>query len=162
MLNDTSDVRFDHLSHRTRVFHATRFKKDRPLAKGFYRRHVMAYEQHGSSLSCDTLHFPQTLLLKLRIADRENLVHDKDLRFEVGSNGEGETHIHPARVAFNGRVEEIIDLSEINDLVEFFRDLGPLHPEYRTVQVNVFSTRQLGVETGAHLQERADTPVHFR
>ena len=69
-------------------------------------------------------HLAQALLLERRVADRQHLVHQQDLRLQVRGDGEGQPHVHAARVALDRRVEELLDLGEGDDLVELARDLG--------------------------------------
>ena len=72
----------------------------------------------------DVLHLAEALLLELGVADRQHLVDDQDLRLEMRRHGEGEPHVHAARVALDRRVEELLDLGEGDDLVELALDLG--------------------------------------
>ena len=106
--------------------------------------------------SRDLAHLPQRLALEGGVADREHLVDEQDLRLEVGGDGEGEPHRHPARVALHRRVEEALDLGELDDLVEAGADLGPAHAEDRAVEEDVLAPGQLRVEAGADLEQRAD------
>ena len=69
----------------------------------------------------DLVHLAQRLALEGGVADREHLVDEQDLGLEVGGDGEGEPHLHAARVALDRRVEEALDLGELDDLVEAAR-----------------------------------------
>src|SRR5205807_6188671 len=71
-------------------------------------------------------------------------------------------HVHPARVALHRGVDEPLDLGERDDLVELRLDLAPPHPEHRAVQVDVVAARELRVETGADLEQRADGAADAR
>ena len=77
----------------------------------------------------------------------------------MSRDGEGKPDLHPARVSLDGRVEEPCNFGELHDLVEPSLDVRSSHPEYRPVQVHVLPPRQLGVETGAHLQQRPHLPT---
>src|SRR5262245_5244394 len=72
---------------------------------------------------------------------------------------ECQTDRHTARVPLYGRVEEALDAGELDDLVELPLDLLSLHPEDRTVEVDVFATGELGMESRSHLEEAADAPA---
>jgi hypothetical protein len=106
----------------------------------------------------DLAHLSEALALEGRVADRENLVHDQDLRLQVRRHGEREPQLHPARVALDRRVDEALDVGERDDLVELPLDLLALHPEDRAVEEDVLATRQVGVEAGADLEQRPDAP----
>jgi hypothetical protein len=74
----------------------------------------------------------------------------------VGGDGEREPDVHPARVALDGRVDELADAAELDDLVELGADLPPAHAEDRAVQIRVLASGQLGMEPGADLEDAAD------
>jgi len=67
----------------------------------------------------------------------------------ISRDREGQTDVHPAGVAFYRGIQEPADLGEVDDGVELLTDLGPLHPQDRAVEEDVFSPGQLGVELGA-------------
>src|SRR5271166_5728505 len=114
----------------------------------------MAHEQDGAPLlSCNVMHLPETLLLKFRVAHCEHFFYDQDFRLQMGSDGEGEPHIHTAAVAFHWRIEEFFDLSERNDLVELCLNLGAAHPENRTIQIDVLASGQFRVKAGADFKQ---------
>ena len=73
----------------------------------------------------DVLHLAQALLLERGVADGEHFVDDQDLRLQVGGHRESQPHVHPAGVALDRRVEELLDLGEVDDLVELAPDLRP-------------------------------------
>src|ERR1700723_822074 len=112
----------------------------------------MTYDQNCSSLLRHILHLPEAFFLKLRIPDRKHLIHDKDLRLEVGGHGESEANIHPRTVAFNRGIEKFLDLGEGYDFIEPPFDLLLSHPEDRTVKKDVLPTCQLRMEASAHLE----------
>ena len=76
-------------------------------AEGSHRLHVVTDKQHRPTLSGDALHLTETLLLERRVTDREHFVDDQDLRLEVGGDGERKSHVHAARVALDGSVQEL-------------------------------------------------------
>ena len=57
-------------------------------------------------------HAAEALLLELGIADGEHLVDDQDLRLQVRRHGERESHVHPARVPLDRRVDVLLDSGE--------------------------------------------------
>jgi hypothetical protein len=109
----------------------------------------------------DVLHLAETLLLELCVADREHLVDEQDLRLQVRRDRESEPDLHPARVALDRRVEELLDAGELDDRVELALDLGAAHAQDRAVQVDVLAAGQLRVEAGADLEQRADPPAQL-
>ena len=116
----------------------------------------MADEQHGAPAAGDVLHLAEALLLKARVADGQHLVDDQDLRVEMRRHGEGQAHVHAARVALHRRVQEAADLAELDDLVELALDLGPRHAEDGAVQLDVLAAGELG--DGSRCPPRAGSP----
>ena len=97
----------------------TRTEMDRARTKRLNGSHVMADKQHGSSCAGDFGHFAKAFFLKLGVADRQDFVDNENLGLEMGGDGEGEAHIHAARIALDRRIEESLDFGEGDDLVEF-------------------------------------------
>jgi len=120
----------------------------------------MTHKQHRSSALRHLAHLAQALLLELRVADGEHLVHDQDLRVQVGGHGEGEAHVHAAGVALHGGVQELFHAGEVHDGVELTLDLLALHAQDGAVQVDVLAAGQLRVEAGADLQEASHATIH--
>src|SRR5271166_278680 len=58
--------------------------------------HIMADEEDGPPLFGDIAHFSQAFFLKHGVADRQNFVHQQDLSFQMGRDGEGEPNVHSA------------------------------------------------------------------
>src|SRR5436853_219536 len=83
----------------------------------------------GPAAAAEVLHAAEASLLELRVADREDLVDEQDLRFEMCCDGEREPHGHPARVALHGRVDELVDARELEDLGQLALDLASFHAE---------------------------------
>ena len=73
-------------------------------------------------------------------------------------HGEGEAHVHAARVALHRRVQKAADLAELDDLVELALDLGPRHAEDGAVELDVLAAGELGMEAGAHLEQARHPP----
>ena len=65
----------------------------------------------------------------------------------------------PGRVVLDGRVDELLDLGERDDLVELPLDLAAAHAEDGAVQIDVLAAGQLRMEAGADLEQRADAAV---
>src|SRR5262249_18524516 len=118
-------------------------------------------KQNRAPLCADFLHLLKTLLLKLRVADGQHFINQQHFGLEMRSHAERESHVHPARITFDRRIEKLLYLSEGNDLVELAIDLRLLHTENRTVEINVFTTGELRMETRTDFQQRTDTPVNL-
>jgi hypothetical protein len=115
----------------------------------------VADQDHGSTFAGDLAHLAETLLLERRVSDSEYLVDQQDVRVEVRGDREREAEAHSAGVPLHRRLDELFELRECDDLVELPRDLAPPHPEDGAVEVDVLAARELGVEAGADLEQRA-------
>ena len=104
-------------------------------------------------------HLSQAFLLECGITDCQHLIHQQNLRLQVGGDGKGQAHVHAARIALDGCIDELFDLGEIHDLVEFALDFNPLHAQDGAVQVDVLAPGQFGVEAGAHLEQAGDAAL---
>src|SRR6202044_804747 len=103
---------------------------------------VVANEQNGSPALSKASHLSQALLLKCRIAYCEHFVDDQNLGFEVRGNRKCKPDIHPRRVTLHGGVEEILNLGERHDFIEFPYDFGAGHAEDGPIQENILSPCQ--------------------
>src|SRR5262249_32495603 len=101
-------------------------------------------------------HLAQALLLKGRVPNGEDLVHDQNFRLQVRRHGEGQAGVHSARVVLNRGFQESFDLGEGDDLVEPAMDLAPFHAEDGAIQIDILPAGQLRVEAGADFQQAAD------
>jgi len=56
----------------------------------------MTHKQHRPPFHGHIAHLPQALLLERRIPHRQHLVHQQDLRVQVGGHREDQAHVHAA------------------------------------------------------------------
>ena len=94
-------------------------------------------------------------LLESGVADGEHLVDEQHVGLEEGGDAEAEPHLHAARVELDLAVDGVLELGELDDLVEAGSHHPARQPEQRAVQVDVLTSGELGVDAGAHLDQRA-------
>jgi hypothetical protein len=99
------------------------------------------------------LHEVDALALEGQVADRQHLVQQQDVRFQVGRDRERQAHVHAAGIPLHRRADEVADLGEGDDGVELALDLGFAHAQDRAVQKNVLAPGQLAMKAGAHLEQ---------
>ena len=90
------------------------------------------------------------------VADREHFVDEQNFRLQVRCNGECEPDGHPARVALDRRIDELLDTSELDDLAKLALDLTALHSEDHAVEEDVLPTRELRMEPGTDFEQTSD------
>ena len=142
--------------------HDTPIEPDRIRAEAHHCVEVVAHEQHRATAALHLRHLAETFSLELGVADRQDLVDDHDFGVEVRRDCERQSQVHPGRVSLHRCVEEAFHAGECDDLVELSSDVASVHSEDRAVEVDVLPAGQLGVETGPHLQQGADSPASSR
>ena len=66
----------------------------------------------------------EALVREAFVADGEDLVDEQHLRIDVDRDRESEAHVHAGRVGLHRRVDEVLHLGELDDLVEALGDLA--------------------------------------
>jgi len=86
-------------------------------------------EEDGTPLLRYVPHLSQALPLKSRVAHRENLVHQQDLRLQMRRHGEGKPQVHARGVTLDRGIQESLNFGKRHNLVELADDLPPAHAE---------------------------------
>jgi len=73
------------------------------------------------------LEFVQGYVLEGIVGYCQNLVYQQNIRLQVGSHREGQTHIHPAGVALYRCIQELLNLGKGHNPVELAVNLCSLH-----------------------------------
>ena len=66
----------------------------------------------------------EALVRERLVADRQHFVDQQHVGIDVDRHGEPEAHVHAGRVGLHRRVDEVLELGELDDLVEAPRDLA--------------------------------------
>lgn len=69
---------------------------------------------------CDAV---EALVAEPDIADGEDLVDEQDIRFHLGSDGEAEADFHAGGVVLDRHVQEVADIGEVDDGIEFLQGI---------------------------------------
>ena len=121
----------------------------------------MADENDGAAAAGHFTHFSQALFLERDVADRQNFIHQQNFGLEVRGDGKRQPHLHPGAVMLQRRIDEICDLGEGDDLVEFSVDFLLAHAENRAVQIGILAAGQLRVKAGADFEQAAHAAADF-
>jgi hypothetical protein len=78
--------------------------------------------------------------LKLNISYGQHFVYQQYFRLEMRRYSEGEPHIHAARVMLARSIEESLDASKRDDLVESTADFMPTHPKNGAIQKDILAS----------------------
>ena len=60
----------------------------------------------------------EALVREALVADGEHLVDEQHVGIDVDRHGKAEPHVHARRVGLDRRVDELLELGELDDLVE--------------------------------------------
>ncbi len=157
--DDTRDVGVDDVLGRAARDEPAGVEQVDDVAAAADRGEVVAHEQDREAEVGDLLDLVEALSLELLVANGEHLVDDEHLRFEMGRDREAQPHLHAAREVLHGCVDEALDPGELDDRVELLTHLGAAHPEDRSREEDVLPPREVDVEAGADLEQRADPPA---
>ena len=140
--------------------HFPAIEKERLRAQGFHHPDVMAHEDDCFALFLKLLDAPNAPVLKDRVAHRQSLVHQQQVRVDVNGGGERQADKHAARVRLHGLIDEVADLGKRLDGWDAGANLlgreshdGPLHHD-------VLAAGELRVEPRAQLEERRHPALH--
>ena len=122
---------------------------------------VMRDEHDRAATPLELVDLPEALALEFLITDREDLVQEEHVRLNVRGDRKAEPHVHTGGVGAHRQVDEPLQLGECDDLVHQLTDACPGEPMDRAVQVDVLAPREVLVEPGTELEERADSPPDF-
>src|SRR6516225_7502362 len=113
----------------------------------------MADKEDGATTCRYLTYFTEALFLKVRISYGKYLIHNHNFWLQMGRDGKGQSHVHSAAVAFHRSVEKLFNRRERDDLIKLGLDLGTAHTKDRTIQKDVFASRQFSVKPGPYLKQ---------
>src|SRR5215471_1432903 len=92
-------------------------------------------------------------LLEENIAHGQGFIHDEGVRIHVYSNRKRQPHKHSARIRLDRTVDEFADFGEFLDGRNALASLCFGETKNGCIEKNVFTSAELGIETGAEFQE---------
>src|SRR5678815_1336481 len=104
----------------------------------------MTNEQNSPARSGNVIHLPKTLFLKVRVADCEDFIDQKNVGLEMGCDREGKPDVHPTGVTFYRCIDKLFDLGKRDDFVEFLVNLVAAHAKNGAVKKNILPARKFG------------------
>ena len=78
----------------------------------------MGDEQDGLAAPPELGELVEALVRERLVADGQHLVDQQHVGIDVDGHGEAEAHVHARRVGLHRRVDEVLQLGELDDLVE--------------------------------------------
>ena len=102
----------------------------------------------------------EALVGEALVADRQHFVDQQHVGIDVHRHGEAKPHVHAGGIGLDRRVDEVLHLRELDDLVEAVPDLLVGQAEHDAVDEDVLAAGDLGVEAGAQLDQRRDAAIN--
>jgi hypothetical protein len=149
------------LFSRASPFDRAAIDQDYALAMSSNGDEAVSHQQNRSAGPSHIIHLTETFLLKVRVADRKHFINDQDFRIQVRGHGKGKPQIHPARVVFDGRIEESLDFSERNNFVKSLVDLAMPHSQDCAIQVHILTAAQIGMKPRADFKQARNPAVQL-
>ena len=108
----------DRIRARAGEDHLAALEVDRPRAQRLDAVHLVRDQQHRLAAGEKALHVLDALPAEGEVADREDLVDQQGVRVEMGGHGIAEARPHAGAVGEDRRVDELLELRELDDLPE--------------------------------------------
>src|SRR5258708_4410680 len=74
-------------------------------------------------------------------------------------DGKGQSHIHPARIIFDRRIDKSFDFREGDNLVKFAVRLSAAHSQDGAVKVDILSSGKFRMKSGADFEQTANPSI---
>ena len=122
-----------------------------PVAEPAHVPHVVRDEEHGLAVLDQLPEAVDRAPPECGVADGQHFVHEHDVGIAVNGDAEAEPGIQAGRVAFHGRVDQLLDLGKLHDLVEAAVDVAAGQTEQAGAKIHVLAARELGMKSRAQL-----------
>jgi hypothetical protein len=112
-------------------------------------------EKNGLPGPPELFHPGVALHLKAFVADRQRLVHEQDVRLDVGRDRKGEPRRHAGRIRANRRIDELLELRPLHDPRRAAPHFGARKTEKGPLEHDVLAPGELAVKPEAELEQRS-------
>ena len=136
-------------------------KPNGALTQGLHLVDVVRAKENGDPLVLQGHDAVKGLPGKGAVAHRQGLIDHQNIRLHARGNREREPHVHATRIGFDGLVDEVLNARELDDGLHLVLDLLGTEPQEGGIQLDVFSSREVRVETGPKLEECGDAAPHL-
>ncbi len=133
---------------------------DRPVGQSPDGIQVVRHKDDRDATALHLKDFPHAALLEVVVADRQRFIDDEDVGIHMNCHCECQTDKHAAGVSLHGTVDEFADLGERFDRRNAHPSLRISETEDGSVEENVLSSCELGIETCPKLQQSGNPALH--
>ena len=120
---------------------------------------AVAHKKQRCTAGEHLLHPLMAFVLEHKVADRQNLITDKDVGLNLGRNGKAKARDHAAGIVFDRHIDKIPQLGKVDDAVEMLLHIGAVMAQHRAVQKDIFPRGQVQIKARAQLDKRRDLAV---
>ena len=113
----------------------------------------MTDKENGFSLLFEFFKFVIALCLEKYIPHGKSLIHNKDFRFNINGNRKCQTDKHTAGIGFHRLVHIFSDICKVQNILQFLINFFLGKAQHGAIEVHVFDTVVLHVESGSQLQQ---------
>ena len=122
---------------------------------------VVGDEQDRTALVLERADPVDALRLESFVTNGQHFVDYEDVGVDVDGDREGEAHVHAAGVELHLRIDEVLDLAELHDVVEDPLDHLLGESQHRAVEEDVVATGELRLKSGPELQQRREAAANM-
>ena len=151
---DVGDVGADDPLRIAKTLQTTRIQPQRIVAEALDQPERVRDEQNRLAAALELGELVQALVREALVADREYLVNQQHIRIDVDRDGESQPHVHAGRVCLDRRVDELLHLGEVDDLVEATRHLALREAQHDAVDEDVLPSGNLRMKARAQFDQR--------
>ena len=140
--------------------HAALVQQHGAIAQALHGAHVVGHQEDRAPFTPQPLEALVALLLKGGVAHGQHLVDQQDVGVHLHGHGERQPHAHPRRVVLELQVDELLEVTEGDDVGEALAHFAATEAQQHPVHQHVVAAGQLGVEPHPHLHERRQAPAY--
>ena len=157
---DVGRVGVHHLARVAVAADAPRVHPHRFVAVALDHAQSVRHQHDGLAPPLEVRELVEALQAEPLVAHGQHLVDQQHVGVHVDGDGEAQPHVHARRVGLDRRIDEVLDLGELHDLVEPPGYLALRQPQHHAVDEDVLAPRDLRMEPGAQLDQGRDPPPH--
>jgi hypothetical protein len=129
------------------------------IGKALHQAQIVRHEQDGDLALLELDKFLDAAVGKDGVAHGESFVDNQNFGIDMNRGGEREAHVHAGGIFLHWAVHERADFGEAFDLGEDALHIAARDAEDLSVQENIFTAAEFGVESRAQFQKRRDASM---
>ena len=117
------------------------FQNYGPVTESAHLVGIVRDQQNSATIGLKLTNTVHALGLETLVTHGEHFVHDEHIGIRGHGYGKAESDVHTRGEKLDGRVDELLELGELHDLVNQAVDLASRETEHRGGEVDVVATR---------------------